>query len=58
MTGPILLVVDYNLSRIDEVRHLRDYARDRHGATVILGCFILFGAASIVAGIRQATGSF
>ena len=26
----------------------------RHGAVVILGCFILFGAASIVAGIRQA----
>lgn len=25
----------------------------RYGATVILGCFILFGAASIVAGIRQ-----
>jgi type IV secretion system protein VirB2 len=24
----------------------------RYGATVILGCFILFGAASIVAGIR------
>src|ERR1700740_952259 len=29
----------------------------RYGATVILGCFILFGAASIVAGIRSvATG--
>jgi type IV secretion system protein VirB2 len=29
----------------------------RHGATVILGCFILFGAASIVAGIQSvATG--
>ena len=26
----------------------------RYGATVILGCFILFGAASIVGGIRQA----
>ena len=26
----------------------------RHGAIVILGCFILFGAASIVAGIRTA----
>jgi type IV secretion system protein VirB2 len=26
----------------------------RHGAAVILGCFILFGAASIVAGIRSA----
>jgi type IV secretion system protein VirB2 len=24
----------------------------RHGAVVILGCFIVFGAASIVAGIR------
>jgi type IV secretory pathway VirB2 component (pilin) len=30
----------------------------RYGATVILGCFILFGAVSIVAGIRQAAGSF
>jgi type IV secretion system protein VirB2 len=28
----------------------------RYGVTVILGCFILFGAASIVAGIRQAAG--
>lgn len=27
----------------------------RYGAVVILGCFILFGAASIVAGIQQAT---
>jgi len=26
----------------------------RFGATVIIGCFILFGAASIVAGIQQA----
>lgn len=26
----------------------------RHGGIVILGCFILFGAASIVAGIRSA----
>lgn len=26
----------------------------RYGATVILGCFIVFGAASIVGGIRQA----
>ncbi|GLK45534.1 type VI secretion protein [Novosphingobium resinovorum] len=29
----------------------------RHGAVVILGCFILFGAASIVAGIRSAATS-
>lgn len=29
----------------------------RHGAVVILGCFILFGAASIVGGI-QSTASF
>ena len=29
----------------------------RHGAVVIIGCFILFGAASIVAGIRQAAGA-
>ncbi|OYW84055.1 MAG: type VI secretion protein [Sphingobium sp. 32-64-5] len=28
----------------------------RHGAVVVLGCFILFGAASIVAGIRSASG--
>jgi type IV secretion system protein VirB2 len=27
----------------------------RFGATVILGCFILFGAASIVAGIQSAS---
>jgi type IV secretion system protein VirB2 len=27
----------------------------RYGATVILGCFILFGAASIVAGIQSST---
>lgn len=27
----------------------------RYGATVILGCFILFGAASIVAGIQSTT---
>jgi type IV secretion system protein VirB2 len=26
----------------------------RHGATVILGCFILFGATSMVAGIQAA----
>ncbi len=26
----------------------------RHGATVVLGCFILFGASSIVNGLRQA----
>lgn len=36
MNGPILLVVDYNLSRIDEVRHLRDHARERHGARMVL----------------------
>ncbi|MBF9072805.1 ATP-grasp domain-containing protein [Streptacidiphilus fuscans] len=36
MTRPILLIVDYNLSRIDEVRDLGDYARERHGATVVL----------------------
>ncbi len=28
----------------------------RHGSVVVLGCFILFGAASIVAGIRAAAG--
>ncbi len=30
----------------------------RYGATVILGCFIVFGAASIVAGIRSVSGGF
>lgn len=30
----------------------------RYGATVILGCFILFGAASIVAGIQSASGGY
>ena len=29
----------------------------RHGATVILGCFILFGAGAIVAGIQSAAGT-
>jgi type IV secretion system protein VirB2 len=29
----------------------------RYGATVILGCFILFGAASIVAGIQSTSGA-
>lgn len=29
----------------------------RYGATVILGCFILFGAASIVVGIQSAASS-
>jgi len=28
----------------------------RYGATVILGCFILFGAASIVGGIQATAG--
>ncbi|WP_299423787.1 TrbC/VirB2 family protein [Sphingomonas bacterium] len=28
----------------------------RYGATVIIGCFILFGAASIVAGIQSTAG--
>ncbi|MFJ3785929.1 acetyl-CoA carboxylase biotin carboxylase subunit family protein [Streptomyces sp. NPDC090093] len=36
MNRPVLLVVDYNLSRIDEVRHLRNHARERHGAAVVL----------------------
>ena len=30
----------------------------RHGATVILGCFVLFGASAIVAGIRQMASGF
>ena len=29
----------------------------RHGAVVILGCFILFGAGSIVAGIQSAAAA-
>lgn len=28
----------------------------RFGATVIIGCFVLFGASAIVAGIQQAAG--
>lgn len=28
----------------------------KHGATVVLGCFILFGAAAIVAGIKASAG--
>lgn len=30
----------------------------RRGATVIVGCFVLFGATSIAAGIRSATSGF
>lgn len=30
----------------------------RHAATVVLGCFILFGATAIVAGIRQTAAGF
>ncbi len=30
----------------------------RHGATVILGCFVVFGAGAIVAGIKQAAGGY
>jgi type IV secretory pathway VirB2 component (pilin) len=30
----------------------------RHGGTVILGCFVLFGAVSIVAGIQQTAQGF
>jgi type IV secretion system protein VirB2 len=29
----------------------------RYGATVIIGCFILFGATTIVSGIRAAAGA-
>lgn len=29
----------------------------RYGATVIVGCFILFGSASIVSGIQSAAGA-
>lgn len=29
----------------------------RFGATVVMGCFILFGAATIVGGIQAAAGS-
>jgi type IV secretion system protein VirB2 len=29
----------------------------RYGITVIVGCFILFGAASIVSGIQSAAGA-
>jgi type IV secretion system protein VirB2 len=29
----------------------------RHGVTVILGCFVLFGAGAIVAGIQSAASA-
>ncbi|WP_116136706.1 ATP-grasp domain-containing protein [Trinickia diaoshuihuensis] len=31
-----LLIVDYNLSRVDDVAHLAQYARERHGARTVL----------------------
>jgi hypothetical protein len=33
---PMLLIIDYNLSRIDDVRHMRDHALRSHGAGVVL----------------------
>ncbi|MGW1837898.1 ATP-grasp domain-containing protein [Streptomyces sp. NPDC002067] len=33
---PRFLIVDYNLSRVDDVRHMRRYARERHGALTTL----------------------
>ena len=30
----------------------------RYGATVILGCFVLFGAATIVGGIQSSAGGY
>ncbi|WP_394824927.1 acetyl-CoA carboxylase biotin carboxylase subunit family protein [Pendulispora albinea] len=35
-TSGLLLIVDYNLSRIDDVIHMRNYARDRYGAGTAL----------------------
>ncbi|KAE9639602.1 acetyl-CoA carboxylase biotin carboxylase subunit family protein [Pseudomonas sp. PB106] len=32
LRAPVLLIVDYNLSRIADVRHLRDHARQQWGA--------------------------
>lgn len=32
LRAPVLLIVDYNLSRISDVLHLRDYARQQWGA--------------------------
>ncbi|PTT89224.1 biotin carboxylase, partial [Pseudomonas sp. HMWF005] len=32
LRAPVLLIVDYNLSRIGDVLHLRDYARQQWGA--------------------------
>lgn len=29
----------------------------RHGATVIIGCFIIFGSSAIVSGIQSAAGA-
>ncbi|WP_394830049.1 hypothetical protein LVJ94_26435 [Pendulispora rubella] len=35
-TSGLLLIVDYNLTRIDDVIHMRKYARERHGAGTAL----------------------
>lgn len=32
LQAPVLLIVDYNLSRISDVRHMRDHARERWNA--------------------------
>lgn len=33
---PLLLIVDYNLTRIADVAHIARYARERHGAEIVL----------------------
>lgn len=34
--SPLLLIVDYNLTRVSDVAHIASYARERHGADTIL----------------------
>lgn len=33
---PLLLIIDYNLTRVSDVAHIASYARERHGAETIL----------------------
>ncbi|MFJ6948989.1 biotin carboxylase, partial [Streptomyces wuyuanensis] len=35
-TSSRFLIIDYNLSRVDDVRHISTYVRERHGAAVTL----------------------
>lgn len=50
LTVAIIAVASVGLFTLTGRIHLR------HGATVLMGCFVLFGASSIVAGIQSAVG--